>query len=186
MLADYFRAQGCNVLVTKEPGGTKVGEIIRDLLLSPEYEFSHPMSEIMLFTADRLEHVEMVVRPALAVGTVVICDRYVDSTYAYQCEGRGLPVADVNYLIERVGLMPDLTLVLDMPVEQGLQRAKDRAALDRFEKEEIGFHERVRQGFLTCAAQDPERVKVNAVSGLSPQAVFELIQPHVESKLKEI
>ncbi|MDA1353930.1 MAG: dTMP kinase [bacterium] len=183
-LAAFLRSKGREVVVTKEPGGTPEGEVIRGLLLSPDYGFSHAKTEILLFTADRLEHVSRVVRPALERGAIVICDRYVDSTYAYQHAGRGLPESDVAFLIDMVGLLPDITVVLDLSVEQGLQRAKDRAALDRFEKEAIGFHERVRTGFLHRAKQAPDRMKVCDVAGLNPQAVFDLVRPHIEGLLE--
>jgi dTMP kinase len=161
MLKEFLEASQKEVLLTKEPGGSAFGIKIRELLLNNE-ESPEPLSEIFLFAADRVEHVEKVIKPALSAGKIVICDRYVDSTIAYQLWGRRLPedlVRYVNWVSSR-GLMPDLTFLLDVKIEEGLKRVKARGDENRFEKEILAFHERVREKYLEIARNDPKRVKV--------------------------
>lgn len=149
---------GAKALLTAEPGGTAVGRGIRELLLNHGGEVS-PRAELLLFLADRAQHVEEVIRPALAAGKTVICDRYTDSTLAYQGYGRGLSLALVRSLCAQAagGLTPGVTLLLDVPVELGLARARRRGKPDRIETEHLEFHERVREGFLTLAREEPGR-----------------------------
>lgn len=163
LLAEALRAQGVVVTVTREPGGSPLGAAIRKLLLdSPVRPASD--AELFLFLADRADHVANVIRPALTRGEVVLCDRYSDSTFAYQGGGRGLPLARLKRLDCEAtgGLKPDLTLLLDLPVEKGLERAEKRGAgkKDRMEKERLGFHRRVRDCFLFLAKKEPRRFRV--------------------------
>ena len=137
-LCDYLTQKGCSVVATKEPGGTDFGMDMRRMILNPNQPFFSKKTEIMLFYADRLEHVEGVIKPALAAGKIVVCDRYFDSTLAYQWGGRHMPKDLLMVLQDQVDLSPHLTLVLDLPPEEGMRRAVERSALDRFEQEEIG------------------------------------------------
>lgn len=157
----FLEQAGKKVLVTREPGGTPLGEKIRSLLLEGR-EDMHADSELLLMFAARAEHLARVVKPALAAGTYVVCDRFTDATFAYQGGGRGVPATRIAALEEWVqqGLRPDLTLLLDIPVDQGLQRAGQRSAPDRFEREAHEFFERVRQSYLAIAAREPQRVKI--------------------------
>lgn len=157
----FLEQAGRKVLVTREPGGTPLGEKIRALLLEGR-EDMHADTELLLMFAARAEHVARVVQPALAAGTDVVCDRFTDATYAYQGGGRGVAATRIAALEEWVqqGLRPDLTLLLDIPVEQGLTRAGQRSAPDRFEREARAFFERVREAYLAIAAREPQRVKV--------------------------
>lgn len=153
-LAGRLRDAGRNVVMTREPGGGTLGPAIRALLL--EGEDVPPRSELFLFLADRAAHVQNVVRPAIARGDLVLCDRHADSTVVYQGYGRGMDVEQLRNLnaLATEGLVPDLTLLLDLPAEQGLARLNDR---DRLDREPLEFHQRVRQGFLDEAAREPER-----------------------------
>lgn len=157
----FLEQAGKKVLVTREPGGTPLGEKIRALLLEGR-EGMHDETELLLMFAARAEHLARVVQPALAASRVVVCDRFTDATYAYQGGGRGVAQTRIAALEEWVqqGLHPDLTLLLDIPVDQGLKRAGQRSAPDRFEREAREFFERVRQTYLAIAAREPQRVKV--------------------------
>ncbi len=159
-LAAQLRRGGRDVIETREPGGTRAGAAIRELLLGGERSPLAPLAELFLYCADRTEHLDEVVRPALAAGRVVLCDRFSDSTIAYQGYGRRLALDVVRALDEsaRRGLRPALTILLDCPITEGLARARSRsAAADRFEGEAAAFHERVRAGFLALAAAEPDR-----------------------------
>lgn len=154
-LAERLRERGIEVQLTREPGGTPLAERIRELLLAPSDEPMAADTELLLMFAARAQHIAGVIRPALARGAVVLCDRFTDATYAYQGGGRGLPEARIAALESFVqgGLRPDLTLVFDLPVEIGLARAAARGRLDRFEQEDRRFFEAVRQTYLQRAAQ---------------------------------
>nr|WP_246888604.1 dTMP kinase [Pseudomonas chlororaphis] len=158
-LAERLRAAGIEVLLTREPGGTPLAERIREVLLTPGDEVMNPDTELLLVFAARAQHLAEVIRPALARGAVVLCDRFTDSTYAYQGGGRGLSVERIATLEQFVQgeLRPDLTLVFDLPVEVGLARASARGRLDRFELEGRVFFDAVRQAYLKRAAADPAR-----------------------------
>ncbi len=166
LLAEALRAMGRHVMVTREPGGTRAGEAIRGIFLDPAVSL-HVGAELLLVLADRAQHVQEKLKPALAAGEFVISDRYSDSTVAYQGYGRGFDLkllADLNRLASD-SVAPDLTIVLDCPVELGLARTRarlrgDRRSLDRFEGEQAEFHRRVREGFLAIARLEPARVKV--------------------------
>jgi dTMP kinase len=165
MLADLMRGQGRDVLVTREPGATEIGERIRTMLLGTGETPSDPLTpraEALLYAADRAHHVAAVVRPALARGEVVISDRYVDSSLAYQGAGRTLPVDEVSWLSSWAtgGLKPDLVVLLDVEPHVGLARIGSRGVADRLEGESDAFHERVRYAFLDLASADPNRYLV--------------------------
>jgi dTMP kinase len=161
-LAERLREQGIAVLLTREPGGTPLAERIRELLLAPSAEAMAADTELLLVFAARAQHLAEVIRPALARGVVVLCDRFTDATYAYQGGGRGLSVERIAQLEQFVqgGLRPDLTLLFDLPIEIGLARAEARGRLDRFEQEGRGFFEAVRQTYLERAAQAPARYRI--------------------------
>ena len=161
-LAERLRAAGIEVLLTREPGGTPLAERIREVLLAPIDEVMNPDTELLLVFAARAQHLAQVIRPALARGEVVLCDRFTDATYAYQGGGRGLPQARIATLEQFVqgDLRPDLTLVFDLPVDIGLQRAAARGRLDRFEQEQRGFFEAVRQAYLQRARAEPARYRL--------------------------
>lgn len=161
-LAERLREQGVDVLLTREPGGTPLAERIRELLLDSSDEPMAADTELLLVFAARAQHLQQVIRPALAKGGVVLCDRFTDATYAYQGGGRGLSIERIAQLEQFVQaeLRPDLTLIFDLPVEVGLARAAARGRLDRFEQEGRGFFEAVRQAYLQRAAQAPQRYRV--------------------------
>ena len=164
LLAAALERRKVTVRVTREPGGTKLGAEVRSLLLHSGTGLG-ALAELFLILADRAEHVESLIQPALRAGEVVLCDRFADSTLAYQAYGRELPVSEVRGVefFSRQGLLPDLTFVLDCPVEVGLSRTLRRRgseAVDRFEGEAVAFHERVRKGFLALAEEDPRRIRV--------------------------
>ena len=161
-LAARLRAVGRVTLETREPGGTAAGNAIRTLILGGTTPLTG-LAELFLYCADRTQHVAEVIAPALARGEVVVCDRFSDSTIAYQGHGRALDLAVVRALDghARAGLVPDVTFLLDCPVDTGLARAQARSsASDRFERETIAFHQRIRDGFLAIAAAEPARVFV--------------------------
>lgn len=161
-VAECLRATGEPVVVTREPGGTPLAEELRQLLLTPRQEPVAVMTELLMLFAARAQHWQQVIQPALASGAWVLTDRFVDATYAYQVSARGMS-ADVVAKLEQLvlqGAEPGLTLLLDMPVSEGMQRAQARAAFDRFEQEQLGFFERVRAGYLVRAEQSPERIRV--------------------------
>ena len=161
-LAACLRAQGVEVLLTREPGGTPLAERIRELLLTPSDEVMAADTELLLMFAARAQHIAAVIAPALARGAVVLCDRFTDATYAYQGYGRHQPLATINALEQLVqgSLKPALTLLLDWPVKEGMARAAARAEKDRFESEQDAFFERVRNGYRERAAAEPERFRL--------------------------
>ncbi|MDH0336937.1 dTMP kinase [Metapseudomonas otitidis] len=161
-IASRLRERGVEVLLTREPGGTPLAERIRELLLAPSDESMAVDTELLLMFAARAQHLDRVIRPALEAGQVVLCDRFTDATYAYQGGGRDVSMARIAELERFVqgSLRPDLTLVFDLPVEVGLQRAAARGRLDRFEQEDRSFFDAVRQTYLERAAQAPERYRV--------------------------
>ena len=148
------------LIATREPGGTDLGIGVRQLLLNPAKESIHDRAELLLYAADRAQHVERFLRPHLAEGAMILCDRYTDSTIAYQGYGRGLDFALIDQLNQMAtdGLESDLTLWLDLEVEQGLARTQKRGASDRIEQANLEFHQRVQQGFAQLAKENPGRI----------------------------
>lgn len=161
LLYEALISKGLLVVLTREPGGTPAAEELRNFLLKPRDELFPPFAELAVYEAARAFHVENLIRPSLREGAVVICDRFTDSTIAYQGYGRGLDVS----LIERLnreatgGLKPDLTVLIDLPVEEAFRRI-ERKRKDRMEAESVAFHKKVREGFLKLAEEDPERFLV--------------------------
>jgi dTMP kinase len=160
-IKSYLENKGHTVLLTQEPGGTLVGREIRNILLKPESVLDET-TEVYLFAADRSEHVSKIILPALKEKKIVISDRYIDSTIAYQVGGRKLPEDLVRYLnmISSKGLLPDLTILLNVSPETGLKRAAQNRSADRFEKEVIDFHCRVHAAYLELAEHEPGRIRV--------------------------
>lgn len=164
LLANYLRTQGCDPLLTREPGGTPVGLRLRAALLDAR-EHVDPLTELLVFAADRAQHVRRVLRPALAEGAVVISDRYADATRAYQGAGRGFSPELISEIIRLAteGLVPDLTLLFDVTVEESTNRTTRRSSRnkrDRLDIEKEDFHARVRDEYLRIAAAEPQRVKI--------------------------
>ena len=168
-IVNFLQKQNHACITTREPGGTGIGRQIRTILLDPNNSDLDPLAELLLYAADRAQHVKSVIKPHLAAGSTVICDRFFDATTVYQGIARGLDMTVINKLHEIVlgGIRPDLTLLFDLPVETGLQRAWD--SLDkgsrsdresRFEKESLAFHEKIRNGYLALAKQEPGRFRI--------------------------
>lgn len=187
LLANHLRAQGRLVLETREPGGSALAEKIRALLLAPDRGPADCVTEALLFAAARRDHVQQTIRPALAAGHFVLCDRFSDSTMAYQGAGRGGPQPALE-AIDRAateGLRPDVTILLDLSADVGLARAKARRgaeAADPFEKADHAFHNRVRNAFLARAAAEPERFCVLDAAGSAEEVaarVFEALAPRL-------
>jgi len=162
MLAEFLRSAGHEVLTLREPGSSAVSEAIRAILLDAQNSELSARAELFLYQAARAQLTEEVIKPALERGTVVLCDRFFDSTTAYQGYARGLDIADIEKfnLFATAGIVPDLSIVLDLPPEVGLARATQSSAPDRLESENMQFHQQVREGFLTIATVEPKRVKV--------------------------
>ena len=161
-LADALRREGYEVVLTREPGGTELGRSLRSLLLDESSLAPAPETELLLYLADRAEHVQRLIRPALEKGAVVIADRFSDSMLAYQGHGRGVALDTVRSLdaFARGDLLPQRTFVLDLPPEEGLARIRETRSHDRLENEDLDFHRRVREGFREIAEQCPDRVVV--------------------------
>ncbi len=161
-LQEYLRTLGYSTVATREPGGCPISDNIRTLLLDPENHTIAPHTELLLYSAARAQHVVEFIRPALKEGKIVICDRFADATTVYQGVGRGLDMTQLNAInsFAADGLSPDMTLLLDYPAEEGLQRARARNRFGnlesegRFELEALSFHQRIRQGYLNLAAQE--------------------------------
>lgn len=179
LLAERLQREGYACVSTREPGGTALGRALREILLHGDP--LTPLAELLLYAADRAEHVNKVIAPALAVGQVVICDRFTDSTLAYQGYGRGLDLQQVRQLnhLATGGLQPHLTLWLDLPPEVGLART---GLADRLEQERLEFHRRVHQGFQALAAAEPQRI-VRIDAGGSPLEVAARIWSVVQPRL---
>jgi dTMP kinase len=192
-LAGFLARQGVKSILTREPGGTVLGKQIRSLLLNPDHAGMAAETELLLYMADRAEHVHTIIRPALAAGTTVLCDRFFDATLVYQGVARGLAAEWIGRLHDLVfdGLRPDLTLLLDLPPEVGLARAwrqlekgmRSRRE-SRFEDETLVFHQRVREGYLALAHQEPGRFRV-IDAGQDELRVWKDIQAAVEAVLNE-
>ena len=168
LAADYLRTRSVDVVVTREPGGTPLAEAIRRLVLEPQGEAVDAVAELLLMFASRAVHLGNLVEPALARGAWVLCDRFTDATEAYQGGGRGVPLEHIRAL-ERIahrGRRPDLTLLLDLPVAQAMERSRRRGGQnDRFESEQSAFFERVRAGYLAILEREPQRLRRVDASG---------------------
>ncbi|ATO19953.1 dTMP kinase [Acinetobacter sp. LoGeW2-3] len=170
---DDFIAQDKEVVLTREPGGTPMAEQIRSLLLAVNHEEAMCNdTELLLMYAARAQHLAQVILPALEAGKIVLCDRFTDASFAYQCAGRGLSEDKLNLLNDNfVARMPDVTFWLDAPIELGMNRARERGALDRFEQEKVSFFEKVRAGYETLWQRHPQRMKrLDATQ--TPEQVF--------------
>ena len=172
------------VIVTREPGGTELGLKLRNLLLLSAPD-PCPMAELLLYAADRAQHVEEVILPQLALGAIILCDRYTDSTIAYQGYGRGLDLTLIKQLnsIATLRVVSDLTLWLDVDVEVSLLRTKKRGVADRIEQADLAFHQRVQQGYTKLAALHPDRI-LRVDASLSEEVVQEQIQTILSQRLK--
>ena len=159
MLFDYLKAKGLKVIYLREPGGVKVSEMIREILLNPKNKIS-PVAETLLYMAARAQVVEEIIKPALASGKIVVCDRFLDSTICYQGYGLGIDIKLIktigNFATE--GIKPDLTIFLDLPVRSGLVHRL--SCKDRIEQRSIGYHEKVRRGYFALAKTEPRRIKI--------------------------
>ena len=179
-LAEFFKERGMACVTTRQPGGTVIGENIRSILLNPQNQALEPMAELLLYLADRAQHINEIIKPALAEGKVVLCDRYFDATVVYQGFARGLRV-ELLLELHRIlfeNLKPDVTLLLDLSPQQGLERAwqqlsnGQRAGHEsRFENESLAFHEKVRAGYLELAKLEPQRFRI-IDAGRSADHVF--------------
>ena len=183
-LKKFFKKNKIEFLFTREPGATTEGQILREILLDKSIEID-PYTETFLLVADRLLHTNKIVIPALAKDINVLSDRYIDSTYAYQGAGRGISQEYLDQIIEPLNLpMPELTIYLDLPVEEGLKRAKYRDELDRFEEEDIKFFERIRSFYLEQAKKNPNRFLI-VDSSKDKEEVFEISKNLILKKLNE-
>ena len=167
LLYQYLLDKGYEVILTEEPGGTKIGLKIREVLLSVDHKGMTPLTELLLYNASRAQHIQEVILPAIKRDAIVLTDRFSDSTFAYQGYGRGIDL-DLLNSIDRIAtncLRPDLTVLLDIDAETGLMRNRGINKIDRLELEDIAFHKRVRDGYHKLAAKEPERLKLIDVSG---------------------
>ena len=191
MLASELRLRGHEVVTTREPGGTPLGKRVRKVVLDAEEQVD-PLAELLLYAADRAQHVRRLVRPALESGHFVLSDRYADATAAYQGAGRGFPEELVSEVIALAtgGLMPDMTLIFDLTVEESVRRAEQRSLKgdkrDRLDAEDAAFHTRVRDAYLRIAAAEPARVHVIDAGGSVQETqsqVMRLVLPFLESRV---
>ena len=172
-LAAYLRQEGYNVLTLREPGGTEISEQVREVLMNLRNTAMHPRTEILLFLAARAQLVEEVIRPALAGGKIILCDRYADSTLAYQGYGHGVDLGVLRSLLDFAtgGLWPDLTLLLDIETAAGLNRKQNGGEWNRLDAYTQAFHQRVRQGYLELARSEPQRWQI-----IAADQPFEMVQ----------
>ena len=173
-LAEFLSGQGWDVLTTREPGGTPIGDQIRQILMRLDNQELHPRTEILLFLASRAQLVEQVIKPALREGKLVLCDRFGDSTLAYQGYGHGLNLDTLRIMLDFATdkLKPDLTLLLDVDVETGLQRKRKEDEWNRLDAYALAFHQRVREGYHELCRQDPERWHV--IDAMQPKEAVQL------------
>ena len=185
LLRDFLRAAGYSVFATREPGGTAIGDQIRAILLANRNTEMHPRAEILLFQASRAQLVEQEIPPRLGRGEIVLCDRYADSTLAYQGYGHQVDLPTLRGIVEFAtgGLKPDLTILLDLEVEIGLARRQKEGGVNRMDAFELAFHQRVREGYHTLAAAEPERwaiVDANQPPERVQAAVREIVTARLE------
>lgn len=182
-IEDFLRKAGINIIRTREPGGTSLGESVREMLLDARQTAMCDDMELLLMFAARAQHLAEVILPALEAGQWVLCDRFTDATYAYQGGGRGVPMERIQVLEDWVQgeLRPDHTLLLDMPVAEGLQRAGTRSEPDRFEQEQHAFFERVRETYLARANAEPGRIHV-----IDASPALDVVQRHIADVLQQM
>ena len=195
LLADKLTEAGYPVTLVREPGGTKIGEAIRGLLADPQYDDMSPLSEVFLFAASRTQLVQQVIRPKLGEGTIVICDRFTDATLAYQGFGRGVHPTQLREISDICswGVHPDVTFLLDIEPARGLNRVRTRSVetltkLDRFENLDLGFFEKVRDGYMAISQEEPFRFRVlDATGDVDPLAkkIFGLAMDMVKKKIPD-
>jgi dTMP kinase len=191
LLANYLATRGVRHVLTREPGGTLIGDQVRKILLDPANRSLDPAAELLLYAASRAQHLHEVIIPALVGGVNVLCDRFSDATLAYQGYGRGLNIEMIRALdrIVTAGMRPDLTLLFDIEAALGIARARGRnnsrglEAEARFENEELAFHERVRHGYLALVAQEPDRIRVVDASP-SAEAIQATVRKIVDERLR--
>jgi dTMP kinase len=192
LLASELRMRGLEVISTREPGGTPLGKRLRTVLLDSQIEVD-PLAELLLFAADRAQHVRTLLRPAIESGSVVLSDRYADATAAYQGAGRNFTANTIAEVIRLAteGLKPDLTLIFDLPVAECLSRTTRRTETDnktdRLDAEDAAFHTRVRNAYLKLAEDEPERVRIINASGLINEThdrVMEVVMPFLEGRIQ--
>ena len=160
VINNYLNDKNINYINTREPGGSEVGDQLRNILLNTEKKLSN-QTELLLMLADRVNHIETLIQPNLEKGITVISDRFMDSSYAYQGGGREMGLDTITKIIDGLNIIqPDLTLLFDLPVEMALERARKRSKLDRFESEDYDFHQRIRETYLFLADEDSERIKI--------------------------
>ena len=190
LLTNFLHSQGCDVLVTREPGGTSVGLRLRAALLDAQEQVD-PLTELLVFAADRAQHVRRVLRPALATGQIVFSDRYADATKAYQGAGRGFSEELISEIVQLAteGLVPDLTLLFDLPISESSARTRRRLEArqigDRLDSEDAEFHTRVREAYLALAAKEPERFRTVTTNGPveeTHERVKEIVVPFLKAR----
>lgn len=190
LLMDYLGTKNCDVVFTREPGGTEISEKIRDVILDINNKEMTDMTEALLYAAARAQHVQQKIIPAINEGKVVICDRFVDSSIAYQGAARGLGTDNIMQINSFAlnGIMPDLTLFFDLPPEKGILRKKNEKELDRLESEKLDFHVKVYEGYKKLCSQCPDRIKVisadDTVENINRQ-VIEIIDGLLKGKYYE-
>ena len=182
-IQQQLESAGVELVVTREPGGTEVAEKIRELLLTPSDEPICELSELLLVFAARAQHLEQLIKPALERGAWVLCDRFIDATYAYQGGGRAMDLNVIAALEQLIlsDIKPDMTLLLDLPVEVGMARARARAELDRFEQEQMSFFEAVRSAYLARAQAEPNRVVI-----IDAAPALEQVQEQIAAALQTL
>lgn len=182
-IQQQLESAGVDIVVTREPGGTEVAEKIRELLLTPSDEPICELSELLLVFAARAQHIEQLIKPALERGAWVLCDRFIDATYAYQGGGRAMDLNVIATLEQLVlsNIKADMTLLLDLPVEVGMARAQARAELDRFEQEQMSFFEAVRSAYLARAQAEPNRVVI-----IDAAPALEQVQEQIAAALQTL
>jgi dTMP kinase len=186
-LAEFLRQQGCSIFITREPGGTLIGDQVRSVLMRMDNKAMHPRTETLLFCAARAQLIEEIIRPELDQGKIVISDRYADSTLAYQGYGHGFDRDLLRQLLNFAtgGLWPDLTILLDMPVEDGLTRKQKGGEWNRMDAYNLAFHQRVRAGYLEMARAEPQRWLL--IDASQPKDIVQtLIRQAVMNRLAEI
>ena len=181
-VAEIISETGNEVIQTREPGGTKTGEQIRNILLDSNNAKLADDTELLLMFAARAQHIHEVINPAIISGKIVLCDRFTDASYAYQGGGRGIDTSRIQILEDWVqqGLKPNLTLLFDLDVKTGLRRAGKRSEADRFEQEELGFFERIRSCYLDRAKKEPERFRI-----IDSSQSFDNVKQQIQNILKE-